>query len=138
MSVSLTRTVRFTARHRLWRSDWPPERNRAAFRAVADPHEHEYECAVTVAGPLDGRMGMIMDLGELDRILAEEVVAPLDGKSLNDDLPIFAGGAILPTCEALAAWLYGRIAPRLPGGVRLERVRVREDPTLHADCTGPA
>jgi hypothetical protein len=43
---------------------------------------------------------------------------------------------MLPTCEALAMDVYRRIAARLPRGVTLERVRIMEDPTLYADCTG--
>jgi 6-pyruvoyl-tetrahydropterin synthase len=80
---------------------------------------------------------MVIDLGLLDRILDEQVLTPLAGKDLNRVVPAFAGGASQPTCEALAALLFGRIAARLPAGTSLERVRVEEDPTLYADCTGP-
>jgi hypothetical protein len=39
----------------------------------------------------------------------------------------------------MAEYFFRRIAPRLsPGGATLERVRVSEDPTLYADCTGVA
>ena len=61
---------------------------------------------------------------------------PLDGKHLNHDVPAFGDGGMLPTCEAIAAYLYPRIVARLPSGVSLERVRILEDPTLYADCTG--
>jgi 6-pyruvoyltetrahydropterin/6-carboxytetrahydropterin synthase len=138
MSVSLTRTVGFRAVHRLYRPDWAEARNREAFGALSDPpgHPHDYGCAVTVSGPIDGRMGMVVDLVELDRILQEEVVARLDGKHLNEDVPGLGYGQMLPTCEALAVDVYRRIASRLPRGVTLERVRIMEDPTLYADCTG--
>jgi hypothetical protein len=43
---------------------------------------------------------------------------------------------MLPTCEAIAADVFPRVAARLPAGVVLERVRILEDPTLYADCTG--
>jgi 6-pyruvoyltetrahydropterin/6-carboxytetrahydropterin synthase len=137
MAVSLTRTVGFHAVHRLYRPDWSEARNREVFGPLGDApgHAHDYRCAVTVSGPVPDRMGMVFDLGELDRILREEVVSRLDGKHLNEDVPVFAGG-VLPTCEAIAMDVYRRVASRLPPGVRLERVRVMEDPTLHADCTG--
>jgi hypothetical protein len=32
--------------------------------------------------------------------------------------------------------VYSRVAARLPAGIALERVRVAEDPTLYAECTG--
>ena len=136
MPVSLTRTVGFRAVHRLFRPDWSEARNREAFGPLSDPpgHAHDYRCAVTVSGPLDQRMAMVLDLAELDRILQEEVVSRLDGKHLNRDVPSLAG--TIPTCEALALDVFRRLLPRLPRDVTLERVRIMEDPTLHADCTG--
>jgi hypothetical protein len=37
-----------------------------------------------------------------------------------------------------AAYVFARVAARLPSGVVLERVRIKEDPTLYGDCTGIA
>ena len=139
MAASLTRTVGFHALHRYYRPDWSEARNREVFGALADPpgHGHDYQCAVTVGGSLD-QSGMVVDLGLLDRILSDEVVRPFAGKHLNLDVPAFAYGRTLPTCEAIAAYVFGRVAPRLPKGVALERVRIMEDPTLYGDCTGIA
>jgi 6-pyruvoyltetrahydropterin/6-carboxytetrahydropterin synthase len=137
MAASLTRTVGFHALHRYYRPDWSEARNREVFGRLAEPpgHGHDYQCSVTVAGPLD-ESGMVVDLSLLDRILSEEVMQPFAGKHLNLDVPAFAYGRTLPTCEAIAAYVFGRIAPRLPKGVALERVRIKEDPTLYGDCTG--
>jgi 6-pyruvoyltetrahydropterin/6-carboxytetrahydropterin synthase len=136
MRVTLTRTVGFRAVHRLYRPDWTEARNREAFGPLSEPpgHAHDYGCAVTVSGPIDQRMSMVLDLAELDRILQEEVVARLDGKHLNRDVPSLAG--TIPTCEAIAVDVFRRLLPRLPRDVTLERVRIMEDPTLYADCTG--
>ncbi len=139
MPASLTRTVGFHALHRLYRPDWSEARNQEVFGPLADPagHGHDYQCAVTVAGPLD-KGGMVVDLAVLDLILDEEVLRPFAGKHLNLEVPAFAHGGTLPTCEALAAYVFERVAPRLPAGVVLERVRIKEDPTLYGDCTGIA
>ena len=136
MPAYLTRTVGFQATHRYYKPAWTAEENRARFgwTSEAPGHPHDYTCAVTVTGPPDPNTGMIVDLSVLDRLLAELVVAPLAGKHINLDLPEFAYGRLLPTCEALAQYLFARIAPRLPEGVELVRVRVAEDATLHADC----
>ena len=138
MPTTLTRTVSFFALHRLYRPEWSPERNREAFGQLSEepPHGHDYRCAVTVRGHPDAPPDLSIDLLELDRILREEVVDPLAGRYLNRDVPAFA--RTLPTCEAMAQHCWRRIAPRLPPGVALERVRVMEDPTLYADCTGVA
>lgn len=136
IAASLTRTVGFHATHRLYRSDWTEARNREVFGTLADPpgHGHDYQCAVTIAGPMD-QSGMILDLGVLDGILDQEVLSPLAGKHLNQEVPAFADGRIIPTCEAIAAYVFPRIAARLPAGLVLERVRVMEDASLYADCT---
>jgi len=136
MPVTLTRTVGFRAVHRLARPDWTEAQNREAFGPLSEPpgHAHDYRCAVTVAGPTDPRDRMVLDLGRLDRILQEEVVARLDGRHLNHDVPELAG--TVPTCEALAVEIFRRLERRLPRGVILTRVRIMEDPTLYADCTG--
>ena len=136
MPVFLTRTVGFHATHRYYRPEWSAEMNRARFgRTSEEPgHPHDYTCAVTVSGTPDPETGMIIDLPVLDRLLAEHVVAPLDGRHLNLAVAEFAYGRSLPTCEALAQYLFARIASRLPEGVNLLRVRVAEDATLHADC----
>jgi 6-pyruvoyltetrahydropterin/6-carboxytetrahydropterin synthase len=138
MPVSLTRTVGFHAWHRFHRPDWTPERNLEMFGDLNAPagHDHHYRCSVTVSGATDAEWGGVMNLADLDRLLLEEVVKPLEGRHIDRDVTHFAPGGALPTCEALASWLYDRIAPRLPRGVRLDRVRVAEDDSLHADCTG--
>lgn len=138
MRVSLTRQVAFRATHQIRLPGLGEAENRARFGWTMDVHGHDYTCAVTVSGTPEAGTGMIMDLALLDRMLAEEIVRPLDGRHLNDAVAECAQGEVLPVCEVLAAWCFRRIAPRLPAGVRLDRVRIAEDPTLHADCTGPA
>ena len=138
MAASLSRVVGFRALHRYFRPDWSEVRNREVFGALGDPpgHPHDYQCVVTVRGPLEASRGMVMDLAELDAVLRDEVVTPLNGRHINVDVPEFAYGRSLPTCEAIAAYVFRRIARRLPAGVTLERVRILEDPTLYGDCTG--
>lgn len=131
----LTRTVRFSAAHRYRRPEWSEEENRERFGRAGRPHGHDYRCEVTVEGPVDPETGMLVDLRALDRLLAAEVVEPLDHSFLND-LPEFGGDRLVPTTENIARVVWERLAARLPEGVRLRRVRVREGPELWADYTG--
>lgn len=135
MPTRLTRTLGFTARHHLRVRGASEAEDRARFGPLTEPHAHDYRCSVSVEGPLDS-LGMVIDLAVLDRILEEEIRARLDGKHLNLDLPEFRAGAPLPVCEALAVEIFGRVARRLPNGVRLVRVRVAEDDTLEAEHGG--
>lgn len=136
--LSLTRTVTFRASHYLRIADVSDAENRARFGYTVDPHSHDYRCSVTVSGPPLPGLGAVIDLVTLDRILDEEVLRPFGGAPLNEALPPVARGEALAVGEVLAAWCFARVAARLPAGVRLERVRIAEDDTLHADCTGLA
>jgi 6-pyruvoyltetrahydropterin/6-carboxytetrahydropterin synthase len=140
VTARLTRVVGFSAAHRYHRPEWSPERNAEVFGACAREHGHghNYRCAVTVAGGVSEQTGMLVDLGLLDRILDEEVRQPLDHRHLNFDVPEFAFGRQVPTAEALAVYVWRRIAARLPAGVRLQAVRIAEDDSLSAEYLGEA
>jgi 6-pyruvoyltetrahydropterin/6-carboxytetrahydropterin synthase len=136
--VRLTRIVRFSAAHRYFRPDWSQERNREVFGACAGEHGHghNYECAVTVAGPLDPDTGMVINLAEFDRILREEIRDPFDHRFINHEVAAFGPGRLIPTGESLAVYLWERIAARLPTPVVLEHLRVQEDRDLYAEYSG--
>jgi 6-pyruvoyltetrahydropterin/6-carboxytetrahydropterin synthase len=137
-TAQLTRVVSFSAAHRYFRPDWSSERNQEVFGSCSSPHGHghNYHCRVTVAGRLAEDTGMVMDLRDLDFILQEEVTDRFDHKFINHDVPEFAAGKLIPTGEALAVYIWERIARRLPDGVRLECVRVQEEPHLYAEYFG--
>jgi 6-pyruvoyltetrahydropterin/6-carboxytetrahydropterin synthase len=139
-TARLTRVVTFSASHQYYRPDWSAERNARVFGECAREHGHghTYACRVTVHGRVDDTTGMVVDLRLLDQVLREEVVERFDHRDINHDVPEFAFGRQVPTGEALAAFIWERVARRLPDGVRLARVRVQEDPTLYADYDGPA
>jgi 6-pyruvoyltetrahydropterin/6-carboxytetrahydropterin synthase len=84
---------------------------------------------------MDPNTGMLVNLVELDGLIDAEVIQRLSGRQLNTDLPEFASGRPLPTCEALVSSIYARLAARLPSGLQLARVRIAEDPTLYAERT---
>jgi 6-pyruvoyltetrahydropterin/6-carboxytetrahydropterin synthase len=133
----LTRRVRFAAAHRYFRADWSDERNREVFGACSNPHGHghNYRLDVTVQAPVDAQTGFSADLAQLDAVLHEEVVRPLDHQHLNHVVPEFAAGSI-PTCENILLWLWPRIAGRVQPGVRLHRLRLHEDDDLFVDYHG--
>jgi 6-pyruvoyltetrahydropterin/6-carboxytetrahydropterin synthase len=127
-----TRKFAFAAGHRYHVSEWTPEQNQRMFGSLTVPHGHNYTVEVTVRGPIDERTGMVMDLSELKRLVAEVVVNRFDHANLNAD-PLFAGK--VPTTENLAIAIWGLLAPKL-GADRLWRVRAWEDPTLYVDYFG--
>ena len=125
MRVRLVSGTHFSAAHRLHREDWDEERNRRVFDKCSNPHGHghTYELEVTVEGRIDPETGYVMDFGDLKKIVKEGVVARLDRRHLNFDVPFLAG--INPTAEniAVAIWkeLESKVSP-----ARLVRVTLHE------------
>lgn len=133
----LTRTVQFSATHRYFRPEWSEQKNAEVFGTCTSAHGHTYRCLVTVRGAVDRATGMVADLAALDRILAEEVAARFDQRSLNE-VPEFAPGHALPTGEELCLDIWRRVSARLPAGCALAAVRVQEEPALYAEYRGEA
>ena len=124
----LTRVVEFTATHRF--PDVPE------FAGATHDHSHRYCCAVTVKGVFDPNRGGVMSLSALDAILEGEVVERFDGRHINKDIATFAAGTWTATGEALAVYVWERIVPGLPHGVRLHRVRIEESSHLYSEYYG--
>jgi 6-pyruvoyltetrahydropterin/6-carboxytetrahydropterin synthase len=137
MYAYLTRRVRFSAAHRYFRSDWSEQKNRDVFGACSNPHGHghNYRLDVTVQAPVSTETGFSVDLAELDAILKDEVVVPLDHQHLNHAVPEFAAGAV-PTCENILLWLWPRLERRMPAPAVLHRLRLHEDEDLSVEYDG--
>jgi 6-pyruvoyl-tetrahydropterin synthase len=132
----LTRVIEFTATHHIRRADWSREQNVAEFGKATDDHEHRYQCRVTVKGRLVPEAGGVMNLAVLDALLGEEISARFGGRAIHDAVPQFADGGWLSTGEALAVYVWGRIAGRLPPGVMMHAVRIQEDANLYSEYFG--
>lgn len=126
----LTRIVEFTAAHRF--PDTPE------FAGATDDHSHRYKCAVTVKGAFDPARSGVMSLQALKSLLQREIVARFDGRHLNADIPAFATGKSLATGEALAVYIWERLAGELPAGVALHCVGIEESPHLYSEYRGEA
>lgn len=80
-------------------------------------HGHGFVIEVHVEGEVDPRTGWLVDYAEL-RAAFEPLRLALDHRLLND-----VAGLENPTSENLAAWIWQRLRPALPG---LTEVVVRE------------
>ena len=137
-SAELTRRVRFAAAHRYRRPDWDDAKNEATFGLCARPayHGHTYTCDVTVAGDIDPVTGFAVDLARLDAVLRREVVERFDHRNINLEVPDFVDGALVPTAENLARFIFDRVQAAIDGSARVKEVRVAEDDTLSAAYRG--
>ena len=128
--IRLSRTLHFNAGRSLWRKEWSEEKNRSLY-GDEGPHGfgHNFRLEVSVEGPIDPESAMVINLTDLDRILKEEVDAPLDHRNLNRDVPEFA--TVPPTAENVAAWIWRRVAARIERErwpCRLAHLRLRLTP----------
>lgn len=95
----------FEAAHRL--------PNVPAGHKCARLHGHSFRVQVHVRGPLDAKLGWVMDYGDI-KTLVKPVIRELDHYYLNE-IP----GLENPTSENIARWMWQRLQDTLPGLCRI-------------------
>ena len=139
--IRVTKEFRFEAAHALQGYDGP----------CKNVHGHSYELAVTVTGtPVTDRqstkLGMVMDFGDLKKIIKKQIVDPFDhALLLNAELAQtelqhlgepFTNIVLLPyqpTSENFLIDFAKRIREILPPGVKLHSMRLRETASSYAE-----
>ncbi len=134
MSVTrLARRKAFQCLHRYDVRDWSAAKNREIFGACFTPngHGHNYELEVYLEGPVASDSGMVANLADVDRWL-DQVLAPLNGRHLNREVPAFKNR--VPTTEAVALYLTEELQRSLKfEHVKLAKVRLYEYDDLWVD-----
>lgn len=133
--VTVTRRFDFSAAHRYWRDDWSQVENERAFGACTSRygHGHNYQLDVSVKGSADPVTGMVMNVTDLKRIV-NDLLEQFDHKHLNEDTPYFK--QLIPTTENIVRVLWNLLAPHMPQGVALAKLRLYEMQDLWADYEG--
>lgn len=133
-TVTVTRRVHFNAAHRLHNPALSDEENRRQFGPCNNPsyHGHNYELDISVAGEIDPVTGYVADLGEVKRVAEQRVVAVLDHKNLNLDVPAFA--QLNPTAENIVVVIWRLLEGHLPG--RLAKLVLWETPRNRVEYDG--
>ena len=133
--VYLTRKAEFSASHFYHNPDMTAEENQRLFGKCNNPngHGHNYVVELTVAGEVDEKSGMVMDLKDLKALLEREVLEPFDHKFLNKEVHVF--DQKIPTTENIALEIWNRLEGKLLVG-KLHQVRLYETPDLFVDYFG--
>ena len=129
MEAALTIKTHFSAAHRLAKPELSLEENTEIYGKCArvNGHGHNYHLEISVVGEIDSRTGMIVDLGELQRVVDELVVEPMDHTFLNKDIPYFA--KVVPTAENIALYIAQTLTASIEKlGVELDKVKLIESP----------
>lgn len=133
-TVLVTRRVHFSGAHRLNQPRLSDEENRKLYGLCNNPnyHGHNYELDVTVSGTIDPLTGYVADLGEIKRIVEERVMAKLDHRNFNLDVPELNG--VIPSTENVVVMIWRLLEGHLPG--RLTRIVLWETPRNYVEYTG--
>ena len=123
MTVMVGRREPFNAAHQLCNPELSEDENRRLFGKCTNLHGHNYVLEVTVAGEIDQATGYVLDLKFLSDVIVRRVIADVDHRNLNTDVPWLKGR--VPTAENLAQAFWERLRPELPDGL-LRSVRVWE------------
>lgn len=106
--IYLKRRVTFSAGHAYWFADKTEDENRALFGKWASRygHGHNYVAEATVAGDIDEKSGMVVNIVDVDRVLKKYVTGPLADKHLTYDVPHFRDTPA--TTENIARYIADR------------------------------
>jgi len=110
--------TRFRASHQLARADGSKER----------PHRHEWSVTAEVGSEMLDSRAVVMDFHQLKATL-DDVVAELNNTALGK-IEYFKGN--IPSAENVARYIYEKLQPRLPIGLRLCSIKVIEEPGCSA------
>ena len=90
-------------------------------------HGHSFQVEIHVSGPVDPRLGWVMDFADL-KTAFRPVFDRIDHHYLNE-----VSGLENPTSENLARWIWKELKPSLP---LLSKVTVNETCTSGCSYTG--
>ena len=115
-------------------------------------HGHSYKLSVTVIGkPIDEagaiKLGMVIDFGDLKKIVKEEIVNPFDHATVfNKNTPHLElamelktrGHRVIladyqPTSENMVIDFAQKISAKLPDNIKLHSLKLRETETAYAE-----
>ena len=136
-TVHITRKERFSAAHRLFRSDYSDERNFEVFGKCSSPnwHGHNYTLLVTIKGTVNEETGFVADLKAVSRIIQERVISKVDHRNINLDVDFMKGK--LASTENLAIAIWKELEPGINQlGAEMHCIRLEETENNFAEYFG--
>ena len=125
--IYLTRRERFNAAHRLYREDLSEEENFRIYGKCSNPnwHGHNYELFVTVKGEVKERLGYVLNLKDLSKLIKNSIIDKLDHKNMNLEVD-FMQGKVAST-ENLVVAIWDLLSPPVKKmGAELHKIRIVE------------
>ena len=135
MEITVSRKAHFNAAHRLHNKNWSDEKNQKIFGKCnyQNYHGHNYELIVSVTGEINPETGYVIDMGELKKIIKNEIEERLDHKNLNIDVPHFSN--TIPSAENICIYIYDILRGNIDSQFKLS-VRLYETPRNFVEYSG--
>ena len=135
MEITVSRKAHFNAAHRLHNKNWSDEKNQKIFGKCnyQNYHGHNYELIVSVTGKINPETGYVIDMGELKKIIKNEIEERLDHKNLNLDVPHFSN--TIPSAENICIYIYDILRGNIDSQFKLS-VRLYETPRNFVEYSG--
>lgn len=135
----VNRIEHFNAAHKLWNPKWSKEKNEEVFGPCANEnwHGHNFELIVTVKGIPNPETGFVVDMKQLGEVIKKEIIAVVDHKNLNLDVPFMKGK--IASCENLIKEFWQILHPKvsdLSTEAALHQLRLYETPKNFVDYYG--
>ena len=113
MEITVSRKAHFNAAHRLYNKNWSDEKNKSVFGKCnnINYHGHNYEMIVSVTGKINPDTGYVIDMGDLKKIIKDEVEEKLDHKNLNLDVEYFSDR--IPSAENICIYIYNLLRDQI-------------------------
>jgi 6-pyruvoyltetrahydropterin/6-carboxytetrahydropterin synthase len=115
--------TQFQASHRLVLADGSKE----------PVHSHNWSVTADVSSDRLNSMGLVMDFNQL-RAMIDNIVAEFSGKRLDKNNYFQRHN---PSAENVAKYIYEKLEPALPEGVRLHQIKVVEEAGCRAKFGEP-
>ena len=135
MEITVSRKAHFNAAHRLNNKNWSDEKNNKVFGKCnyQNYHGHNYELIVSVTGKINTETGYVIDMGELKKIIKNEIEERLDHKNLNLDIPYFSN--TIPSAENICIYIYDILREHIDTEFKLS-IRLYETPRNFVEYNG--
>tara|TARA_B100001079_G_scaffold247797_1_gene237326 strand:- start:109 stop:516 length:408 start_codon:yes stop_codon:yes gene_type:complete len=135
MEITVSRKAHFNAAHRLHNKNWSDEKNNKVFGKCnyQNYHGHNYELIVSVTGKINTETGYVIDMGELKKIIKNEIEERLDHKNLNLDIPYFSN--TIPSAENICIYIYDILREHIDTEFKLS-IRLYETPRNFVEYNG--
>jgi len=117
-SVEITREFTFDSCHKLLDYDGK----------CANLHGHTYHLQISLKRRINPKTGMVIDFGDLNRIVSKLILDKIDHVYLNDVMDIN------PTAENMICWIWKQLE-REPIGELLSKIKLWETPNSFATIT---